>query len=116
MVFNKNVKKIRRRILRQIASALDDLAEQELLDENHGYLTIDTLIGVLRQIKVLNPPPSLLSKLGSIIVHCKEMHGVGGHAFDLIVVKKLLTMLADAEVKEWLRAMDDAALFPIKRS
>lgn len=59
------------------------------------------------------PPFSVLIKLGSIIRHFEEGTGPDGHEFDLGTAKSLME---DAEVREWLGAMDKLALLPVKRS
>lgn len=61
---------------------------------------------------VFNPSPGLLSKLGSIIVHAEELLSPKGHEFDALALK---TALADPEVKEWLKGMNDLAMLPVKR-
>lgn len=58
----------------------------------------------------LKPSLSLLSKLGSIIVHAEEMASLKGHAFDKIAMDGLLN---DPEVREWLKGM--GPLLPVKR-
>lgn len=63
--------------------------------------------------KALAPPPALLIKLGSIIVHYEEMLSPGGHGLDKIALDDLLN---DAEVKDWLETMDRGAFLPKKRS
>lgn len=60
----------------------------------------------------LKPPASLLCKLGSIVVHADEMMSPKGHAFDATALK---TILADPEVIEWLAAMNEMALLPVRR-
>lgn len=60
----------------------------------------------------LKPSLTLLSKLGSIIVHTDEMIAPFGHAFDRVSLEQLM---ADPEVKEWLASMDKMALLPKKR-
>lgn len=60
----------------------------------------------------LNPTPSLLAKLGSIIQHIDEAGSTTGHAFDVIAVK---TLMADPEVQAWLQEMDALAMIPKKR-
>ncbi len=61
----------------------------------------------------LTPSASLLSKLGSIVVHAEELLSSSGHHFDR---DALLTVVADPEVKEWLRQMDAMAMIPKKRT
>lgn len=60
----------------------------------------------------LKPSISLLCKLGSIAVHAEEGTSKKGHEFDITALKSLLM---DAEVMAWLKAMDDLALIPKKR-
>lgn len=62
---------------------------------------------------LLQPSPSLLSKLGSIAIHVEEMLAPGGHEFDLAALQ---TLLADTEVRDWLAAMEALAMLPVKRS
>jgi len=60
---------------------------------------------------VREPSVSLLCKLGSIIVHADEMTEPGGHEFDHAALR---TLLADPEVKAWIKGM--GAMLPLKRS
>lgn len=60
----------------------------------------------------LKPAPSLLAKLGSIIVHTDEYLSVEGHSFDREVIQ---TLLATPDVQEWIKAMTGQALVPQKR-
>lgn len=60
----------------------------------------------------LKPSLSLLVKLGSIAVHVEEMLSPKGHDFDKTAIDSLLT---DAEVIEWRKAMDNMAMLPVKR-
>lgn len=60
----------------------------------------------------LNPPASVLVKLGSIMVHAEELIEPGAHPFDLEALK---TLLGDPEVLEWRKAADELALLPVKR-
>lgn len=55
----------------------------------------------------------LLCKLGSILVHVEEGTSADGHAFDVIALRSLM---ADPEVRAWLREMDKLALVPVKRN
>lgn len=56
---------------------------------------------------------SLACKLGSIVVHLEECFVEDrGHPLDLEALKPLLT---DPEVNEWLTAMSEQALLPVKR-
>lgn len=58
------------------------------------------------------PTMSLMVKLGSIVVHVEEMMSPTGHGFDRVALEGLLN---DAEVKDWLKAMDKLAMLPVKR-
>ena len=58
----------------------------------------------------LKPAPSLLCKLGSIIVHAEEMLSEDGHVYDRVA---MLSVLSDVEVKEWLKSM--GPMIPLKR-
>ncbi len=60
----------------------------------------------------LNPSPSLLCKLGSILIHAEEGLSVKGHPFDIHALRQLIE---DQEVIEWREAMDALALLPVKR-
>lgn len=60
----------------------------------------------------LKPSPSLLSKLGSILVHAEELTSEKGHVLDHYALKSLTD---DPEVKDWLAQMQAAALLPLKR-
>lgn len=60
----------------------------------------------------LHPSPSLLCKLGSLIVHFEEANDRGGHLFDRVAIDSLE---ADSEVQEWIVQMEDLALIPRKR-
>jgi len=60
----------------------------------------------------VKPSSSLLSKLGSIVVHTEEMLSEKSHHFDLIALK---TVLNDPEVVEWLVEMRKMAMIPEKR-
>ena len=61
---------------------------------------------------MMNPPPALLVKLGSIIVHFDEGTSPGGHEYDLHTARQLL---ADPDVKDWIEKMTAAAMLPLKR-
>lgn len=56
---------------------------------------------------------SLAAKLGSILTHAEEYFSNGGHDFDKTA---LLDVLSNAEVKDWLGALDQMALLPKKRN
>lgn len=60
----------------------------------------------------LKPTPTLLCKLGSIIVHAEELASPDGHGFDKIALEQLID---DPEVNQWVRAMDAMAMLPKKR-
>lgn len=60
----------------------------------------------------LNPPMSVLCKLGLIITHVEEALSPGAHDFDLVAMKSVIT---DPEVQRWLGAMGAMALIPLKR-
>ena len=62
---------------------------------------------------VLKPSAQLLIKLGSIITHYEEYTSKNGHEFDKIAIDSLL---ADPDVKEWMKEMNDMALLPHKRN
>ena len=59
------------------------------------------------------PSISLLSKLGSALVHADEYLGSDGHNFDLLEFRDLLK---DAEVQTWLIQGTKSGLLPIKRT
>ena len=61
----------------------------------------------------LNPSPALLCKLGSVIVHADELLSPFGHNFDREALKALLS---DSDVSDWLNAMGELALIPLKRN
>lgn len=60
----------------------------------------------------LNPPASLIIKLGSALVHADEFTSPGGDSLDLHAFRSLL---ADPEVVDWLDAMNALAFLPVKR-
>lgn len=60
----------------------------------------------------LAPSASLLTKLGSALVHAEEMTEPGSHPFDLGAFKQLAS---DPEVVAWREGMDALALLPKKR-
>lgn len=61
----------------------------------------------------LTPSPALLCKLGSLIVHADEGRSMLGHAYDWTAFDSLL---ADANVQEWIHAMQRLAMLPVKRT
>lgn len=60
----------------------------------------------------LNPPITVLIKLGSIAVHADELISPKGHEFDKIA---LMSLLSDPELIRWLEEMDKMAFLPKKR-
>lgn len=58
------------------------------------------------------PSVSLLTKLGTIIVHLEEMLNHTGHPYDLVT---LTSLYADPEIQEWRKAMEKQSLLPLKR-
>lgn len=64
-------------------------------------------------MEMMKPSPALLCKLGSIAVHAEELISPEGHHFDRVALQ---TLMSDAEVREWLSAMDAAAMLPKKRN
>ena len=62
---------------------------------------------------MMKPSAALLCKLGSIAVHADELISPDGHQFDHVA---LASLMADAEVQEWIAAMDGAAMLPKKRN
>jgi hypothetical protein len=61
----------------------------------------------------LQPSPSLLCKLGSIVVHSQEKDSITGHAFDAEALRGLYD---DSQVVEWLEAMQKLGMVPVKRT
>lgn len=61
---------------------------------------------------VLKPSAQLLIKLGSIIVHQEELLSANAHYMDKSALDSLM---ADEEVKEWMKEMNKMALLPLKR-
>lgn len=61
---------------------------------------------------IFKPSTQLLIKLGSIITHYEEWTSKKGHEFDKVAIDSLM---ADEDVKEWLKQMDAMALLPHKR-
>lgn len=64
-------------------------------------------------MNMMQPPPALLVKIGSALVHFDEGTGAGGHEYDLCAARQLL---ADPDVKQWIEQMTKAAMLPVKRS
>lgn len=63
-------------------------------------------------IEPLTPGVRLLSKLGSLVVHCEEAASAKGHAFDKMAIDSIVN---DREVQDWLDGMRKMALLPVKR-
>lgn len=61
----------------------------------------------------LNPPLSLLVKLGSVAVHAEEMLSPHSHPLDRIALE---SALKDAEVQTWIAEMNGLAMLPVKRN
>jgi hypothetical protein len=70
-----------------------------------------------RKIKVKkgtgNTTTALLCKLASLTVHVEEAIEADGNWFDYAAVK---TLLADSELREWVREMTSLGMAPLKRS
>ncbi len=62
--------------------------------------------------RAINPSVSVLCNLGSLYVHVEEMLSAKGHEYDIEAIKGIL---ANPEVKTWIKEMDDSALLPKKR-
>lgn len=58
------------------------------------------------------PSPTLIAKVGSILVHVEEGSEEGGHHYDWVAVRSLL---ADRDVQEWLDGLRRHAMVPVKR-
>lgn len=65
-----------------------------------------------RSIDPLRPCPSLLAKLGSIIVHFDEALSQDGDYAD---VQAAHVLMRDPDVDAWMRAMKDMALITLRR-
>ena len=63
-------------------------------------------------MNALTPEPSLLAKIGSIVIHCDEFMSEESHPFD---ANALHTLVHDPEVVEWLQHMRTLAMIPEKR-
>ncbi len=65
----------------------------------------------------LKPPPALLCKIVSVLVHADEMresqNNPHAHEIDRVA---LYSALDQPDVKEWVEAMTKMAMAPIKRS
>jgi hypothetical protein len=59
----------------------------------------------------LQPSPTLLCKLGSILVHAEELISPTGHPFDYQAMRTTW----DAEVEEWVKQMGKLGFLPVKR-
>jgi hypothetical protein len=62
---------------------------------------------------MLKPSPSLLCKLASLAVHADELASPDGHEFDRAA---LAPLLSDPEVRDWIAAMTEAGMAPVKRA
>jgi hypothetical protein len=60
----------------------------------------------------LAPDTTLLTKLGSILVHAEELVSPYGHEVDR---RSLVALLNDADVLHWREQMNALALLPVKR-
>jgi hypothetical protein len=60
----------------------------------------------------LNPSAVVLVALGSAVVHAEEFFSSSGAPEDKIAFESCLKM---PEVREWIAAMTDLALLPVKR-
>lgn len=60
----------------------------------------------------LQPSATLLTKLGSIVVHYEEFLSPTGHPFDKSTAEELRR---DPEVDAWFRDMTSLAFLPVKR-
>ena len=60
----------------------------------------------------LNPPPALLAKLGTCLVHCSNYMHAGGTSRDLGAATCLW---ADPEVMAWMAEMAGSGLIPTPR-
>lgn len=60
----------------------------------------------------LNPGVTILAKLGSIVSHVEEGLDPNGHPLDRVAVRALLE---DQGVVEWMAAMAERGLVPVKR-
>lgn len=65
----------------------------------------------MKRSEIIEPSLTLLCKLGSIIVHADEATEPGAHELDVTVLRALL---ADPEVKDWIKGM--GTMLPLKRS
>lgn len=62
---------------------------------------------------VLNPSPGLLAKIGSIIIHARELLSPDGHVYDKVALDSAVN---DEEVKQWIEGMDELSMLPRERS
>lgn len=61
----------------------------------------------------LAPSTTVLCKLASIVVHADEYLSPGMHTSDELALRGLLV---DTDVAEWIAAMSEDGLAPVKRS
>ena len=59
-----------------------------------------------------NLTPSLLTKLGSVVVHIEEFFSTEGKPVDKAAIESLID---DNEIQSWLEEMDKLSLLPKKR-
>jgi hypothetical protein len=59
----------------------------------------------------LKPSPTLLCKLGSILVHAEELTSPSGHIFDHEALKSAW----DEEVNQWMEQMGKSGFLPVRR-
>jgi hypothetical protein len=63
-------------------------------------------------IDVLKPNPSLVVKIGSLIVHYQEALGPKGHPLDWEAIKSIE---GEPDVQEWFAEMTKKGFLPVKR-
>ena len=63
-------------------------------------------------MSALTPSPAVVVKMASAVVHFEEWLSPDGHEFDLAALKSIL---ADPEIREWLKDMQGLGLLPVKR-
>ena len=60
----------------------------------------------------LNPTPTVVAKLASIMAHYEEFLSPTGHDFDQAA---FISLVEDHEIQAWVAAMRDNGLMPVKR-
>ncbi len=63
-------------------------------------------------VDAMNPKLSVLVKLGSLLMHYQEFLSPQAHHTDRLAIQ---TLEKDHEVIEWVKAMQDLSLLPVKR-